>query len=76
LDRNDDHAKDEKMAVRCPFTVHSHPSIFTDSDASANEEVQTFFTTFFEGVRLKREKLSRPASLPIVFKFAIELAAT
>ena len=28
------------------------------------------------GVRLKREKLSRPASLPIVFKFAIELAAT
>jgi hypothetical protein len=48
LNPNDDRAEDEKMGIHCPFTVHPHASIFTDSDASANEEVETFFTTFFD----------------------------
>jgi hypothetical protein len=41
------------MAVRNHFPVHPHPSIFTDSDASASEEVQTFFTTFLIGAFAK-----------------------
>jgi hypothetical protein len=41
------------MAIRCHFPVHPHPSIFTDSDASANEEVQTFFTAFLTGAFAK-----------------------